>query len=225
MIELSGVKKFYGARCVLDLPSLQVEAGERVALIGPNGSGKSTLLRLLAGTIHVEAGTLLLTGLSKGEIAYLPQKPYAFDLSVEQNIRLSLGGLPNQEHLAREALERVGLTHLKAARGNRLSGGETQRMALARVIARPHRLLLLDEPTASADIQAIDHMERVLLDYVERTRCTLLFSSHAPSQALRLSTRTIVLADGRIVEDGETGQILHEPREEATRLFLQHWKI
>jgi ABC-type glutathione transport system ATPase component len=117
------------------------------------------------------------------------------------------------------------LAHLRKARGNRLSGGEMQRLALARVIARPHRLLLLDEPTASADIQAVERMERLLMDYAAENSCTLLFSSHAPSQALRLSTRTIVLTDGCIVEDGETGQVLHDPQEPATKLFLQHWRI
>ncbi|MEA4869792.1 Tungstate uptake system ATP-binding protein TupC [bioreactor metagenome] len=225
MMEIKGLKKRYDARCVLDIPSLQIAQGERVALIGPNGSGKSTLIRLLAGTLLADEGTVSLLGLSRREIAYLPQKPYAFDLSVEQNVLLALEGLPNQRQRMREALESVGLIHLRAARGKRLSGGEVQRMALARIIARPHRLLLLDEPTASADIQAVDRLERVLQDYCEATNCTLLFSSHAPTQALRLSTRTIVLTDGRIVEDGETMQVLREPKGEATQLFLRHWRI
>ena len=225
MIALTGVKKRYDARCVLDIPSLKIAKGERIALIGPNGSGKSTLLRLIAGTLQANEGTISLSEIERKDIAYLPQKPYAFDLSVEQNLLLAPGGLPDQHKLALEVLERVGLLHLCSARGSRLSGGEMQRLALARVIARPHRLLLLDEPTASADIQAVECMERLLMDYAAENSCTLLFSSHAPSQALRLSTRTIVLTDGCIVEDGETRQVLHDPQEPATKLFLQHWII
>ena len=225
MIALTGVKKRYDARFVLDIPSLKIAKGERIALIGPNGSGKSTLIRLLAGTLQADEGTISLSEIERKDIAYLPQKPYAFDLSVEQNIRLALDGLPNQERLMRDALERTGMTHLRKARSNRLSGGEMQRLALARVIARPHRLLLLDEPTASADIQAVECMERLLMDYAAENSCTLLFSSHAPSQALRLSTRTIVLTDGCIVEDGETRQVLHDPQGPATQFFLHHWRI
>ena len=225
MIELRDVRKFYGARCALDIPVLTIEQGGRLSLIGPNGSGKSTLLRLLAGTIQPEQGTARLNNLARGEIGYLPQKPYAFDLSVRKNVELALGGEREAKRLALAALEHVGLLHLANARGNRLSGGETQRMALARVIARPRRLLLLDEPTASADIQAMEQMERALIQYVDQTGCTLVFSSHAPAQALRLSTRTLALDGGVIGEQGETEQVLRRPKEESTRLFLRHWNI
>lgn len=225
MITLTNIRHCYASRCVLDIPSLKIARGERIALIGPNGSGKSTLIRLLAGTLQPSGGAVSREGLEMDDVAYLPQRPYAFDCSVEQNILLALGHLPNRELLAKRALDRVGLSHLKTARGNRLSGGEQQRMALARVIARPHALLLLDEPTASADIQAIDQLERVLLDYCAETNCTLVFSSHAPSQAQRLSKRTLALSEGKIAEDGETARVLQAPQDEATRIFLQHWRI
>lgn len=225
MIELQGVKKFYDARCVLDIPALTIARGERLALIGPNGSGKSTLLRLLAGTIRADEGTVLADATGRGAVGYLPQKPYGFDLSVQKNVELALNGAPDAKARAREALERVGLLHLAKARGSRLSGGETQRMALARIIAKERTLILLDEPTASADIRAVDHMERALTDYLERTSCTLVFSSHAPTQAMRLSTRVVALDDGRISEQGETGRVLRAPQEESTRLFLRHWNI
>lgn len=223
MIELSHVKKYYGARCVLDLPELSVPRGEKLALIGPNGCGKSTLLRLLAGTIRPEEGVISNGGLTRGEIGYLPQKPYAFDLSVQRNVELALPGERDAKRLATEALERVGLTPLANARGNRLSGGETQRMALARIIARPRVLLLLDEPTASADILAIEQIESVLEDYAAQTGCTLIFSSHAPLQAKRLSTRVLALDCGKTGELGETQQVLGQPAADSTRAFLQHW--
>lgn len=223
MIRLNEVKKYYSGRCVLDIGELTVARGEKLALIGPNGCGKSTLLRLLAGTIRPDAGKILAGGLARGEIGYLPQKPYAFDLSVLKNVELALSGERDAKRLAMEALELVGLTPLAGARGNRLSGGETQRMALARILARPRALLLLDEPTASADILAIDQIECALMNYVERTGCTLIFSSHAPLQAKRLSARVLALDSGTIGELGETAQVLEHPAAESTRAFLKHW--
>lgn len=225
MIELLDVKKRYGARVALDIPALRIEQGERLAIIGPNGSGKSTLLRLLAGVIAADAGEIRLSGLTRGEIGYLPQQPYAFDLSVQQNVALALENTSDRKQKTVEALERVGLLHLAHALANRLSGGETQRMALARILVSDKKLLLLDEPTASADIAAIDLIERAILDYVEETGCTLLFSSHAPSQAMRLSQRVLALNGGAIGEQGETAQVLKEPQQESTRAFLKSWKI
>lgn len=225
MIEVKGLKKFYGARCVLDVPSLMIERGEALALIGPNGCGKSTLLRLLAGTLKPEEGAVYSGGLVRGEIGYLPQKPYAFDTSVLKNVTLALAGEKNAHRLALEALDRVGMAHLCHANGSRLSGGEAQRMALARVLAKPRKLLLLDEPTASADILAIDLIERALRRYLDQTGCALVFSSHAPSQARRLSRRILALDGGRIGELGGTNEVLEHPQAQSTRAFLAHWKI
>ena len=186
---------------------------------------KRPLLRILAGTLKQDAGLVRFGDLKKSEIGYLPQKPYAFDLSVLKNVMLPLRNEPNAKERALLALERVGLTHLKRAHGSRLSGGEAQRMALARLIVKPHKLLLLDEPTASADISANDKMERALLDYAEENGCVLLFSSHAPSQALRLGTRVVVLCDGRVGETGSAEDVLKTPQTESTKAFLAHWRI
>lgn len=225
MMELVNVQKRFGARVALDIQQLTIEPGERLAVIGPNGSGKSTLLRLLAGVLAPDTGTVQIGNFSRGDIGYLPQHPYAFDLSVQKNVELTLAGEADKTKIAQEALERVGLLHLAKARANRLSGGETQRMALARVLATPRKLLLLDEPTASADIAAIEQIERAILDYVAQTGCTLVFSSHAPSQAMRLSTRVLALDGGRIGELGDTAQVLQNPLAENTRAFLKSWRL
>lgn len=225
MMELVNVQKRYGARVALDISQLTIEPGERLAVIGPNGSGKSTLIRLLAGVLAPDTGTVQTGNMPRGEIGYLPQQPYAFDLSVQKNVELALAGEADKAKIAQEALERVGLLHLSKARANRLSGGETQRMALARVLVKPRKLLLLDEPTASADIQAMELIERAILDYADQTGCTLVFSSHAPSQAMRLSTRVLALDGGRIGELGETAQVLQSPQTESTRAFLKSWRL
>lgn len=225
MIELIGIQKYYESRLALDIPAFSFADGGRYALVGPNGSGKTTLLRILAGTLKQDAGTVRYGDTKKSEIGYLPQKPYAFDRSVLENVLLALEPGTESRKSALAALERVDLGHLAKARGNRLSGGETQRMALARLITKPRRVLLLDEPTSSADIQANDKMEKALLEYAKETGCTLLFSSHAPSQAIRLGEYVLALDGGRIGEFGTAEQVLQNPQQESTRAFLRHWKI
>jgi len=112
-----------------------------------------------------------------------------------------------------------------AARGNKLSGGEAQRMAVARMIAKPRKLLLLDEPTSSTDIRGTDAIENTLLEYAKETRCTLIFSTHSPAQVLRLAEEVIFLNQGRILEKGSARDVLGNPQTESARLFLQHWRI
>lgn len=223
MIRCTALKKAYGARFALDIPELSLADGGRYALIGPNGSGKTTLLRILAGVLAPDGGDVR-TGLRKSEIGYLPQSPYAFDVSVLKNVQLALRGRDTQR-LAERALERVGMQNLAGESGRRLSGGETQRMALARMIAVPRRLLLLDEPTSATDIRAGGIVEQALLSYAEETGCTMIFSSHAPSQALRLATHVAMLQDGKLAEFGEAGQVLHAPKAPETQAFLAHWRI
>lgn len=223
MIELVGVTKQYGPRIILDIPRLSFEEGQRYALIGVNGSGKTSLLRLLAGTLLPDTGEV--SQISCDDMGYMPQSPYAFDFSVQKNVEIALSNCPNPESLALKALKAVGMSSLARARGNRLSGGETQRMAFARMIARPRKLLLLDEPTSSTDIRGTDQIEKNLLRYAAETGCTVILSTHSPAQALRLAEQVIYLDQGKVVENGPAEAILHNPQKESTRLFLQHWKI
>jgi len=158
-------------------------------------------------------------------MGYMPQNPYAFSLSVLRNVEMALDGEAEREVAAREALRRVGMDGLAHASGSKLSGGEAQRMAFARMIAKPRRLLLLDEPTSSTDIKGTDLIEATLLDYLQANGCTLIFSTHSPAQALRLAEEVIFLDQGRIVEQGPAESVLENPQNERTQLFLAHWRI
>ena len=224
MIELDGVQKVYDGRIVLDIPRLTIEERARYALVGPNGSGKSTLLRILAGTVKPDAGTVAMDVLP-ADVGYLPQTPYAFDQTVIRNVMLGLHGVKDGRAKALAALRQVGLEGLAYARGNRLSGGESQRMAFSRMIAKPRGLLLLDEPTSAADILAEEQIESALLHYTEDGGCTLVFSTHAPGQALRLATHAIVLFEGRVVEIGEAEAVLRNPQSPQTKRFLERWIV
>lgn len=217
MIEIEGLYKTFGARTALAVDRLTLQTGKCYALIGGNGSGKSTLLRILAGLLTPNAGTL--AGLPE-TIGYLPQKPYAFGFSALKNGMLA--GANKQQAL--EALRRVGLELLAEKRGDRLSGGETQRLCFARLLTRDCALLLLDEPTSAADLTGCDLLEAALLDYRVRTGCTVIVSTHSPAQAMRISDEVIALEQGRILERGEAAQLLNRPQTAELQRFLSHWR-
>ena len=223
MIELVNVAKNYGDRVILDIPYLAFESGKRYALIGVNGSGKTTLLRILAGTLESDKGEV--KGIPANNMGYMPQSPYAFGFTVQKNVEIAMLKMDDAPVKALRALKAVGMQKLAQARGNKLSGGEAQRMAVARMIALPRKLLLLDEPTSSTDIKGTDKIEAVLLRYAAETGCTMILSTHSPAQALRLAEEIIFLDQGKIAEQGTAEDLLKSPRNEQTRHFLQHWRI
>jgi len=223
VISVRDVLVQVGGRVILDIPLLEFEEGKRYGLIGENGSGKTTLLRVLAGTLKPTQGEV--TPQHLDDFGYMPQSPYAFSFSVLRNVEIALENTPDRREKAARALEAVGMQNFLGARGNKLSGGEAQRMAVARMIARPRKLLLLDEPTSSTDIRGTDSIENTLLDYARNSGCTLIFSTHSPAQALRLAQEVIFLHQGKILEKGPALEVLENPQTESARLFLQHWRI
>jgi ABC-type multidrug transport system ATPase subunit len=213
----------FGGRIVLEIPALQFVPGRSYGLIGENGSGKTTLIRMLAGTGKPVSG--IIEGLEGKKVGYLPQSPYAFSFSVLQNVELALNGHSDAKDIAQKALVAVGMESLMDARGDRLSGGEAQRMALARVLVRSYEVLLLDEPTSSTDVRGMDLIETSLREYVQKTQCTLIFSTHSPAQALRLVDEVLYLEKGRLVEQGSAETLFHSPQDERTKAFLRHWSL
>ena len=138
-------KKSYNRRLVLDLPPLPLEAGHITAVIGANGSGKTTFARLLAGIILRIPGA---ASTGRDRVGYLPQHPYAFHMRVQKNILLSKADRERCQQL----MAALQIQHLAKQQAPKLSGGETARMALARLLMQSFDLLILDEPTASMDI-------------------------------------------------------------------------
>lgn len=221
-VVISGIRKSFGGRQVLDVPALTLERGLKYALIGPNGSGKSTLLRIIAGMISPDAGTMTTDA---KEIGYMPQKPYCFGFSVLKNVEIAAAERRDAPKLALLALERVGMEELGELRGSRLSGGEAQRMAFARMIVKRRDLLLLDEPTSATDVAGSVLLENALLSYCEDLGCTALLTTHTPSVAARCADRVIVLFGGKVCEYGETRQVLMEPRSDEAKAFLTYWRL
>ena len=189
-----------------------------MALIGPNGAGKSTLLRLIAGILKPDEGEIEIS-VPKTAVGYQPQTPYVFKGSVALNVRLAAGGrdiLP--------LLEECNLTDLKDKKTSRISGGEKQRMCLARMLAGNYQLLLLDEPLSAADIETGALLERVLTRHCEENGTTLLFSTHLPKQAFDIATEVLIMHHGQIEESGSI-ESLNAPKSEFGRLFLSQWRL
>lgn len=221
MITLKGIKKTYGERTVLDIETLTFRKGETVAVIGPNGSGKSTLLKIIADTVKADIGELK----REGKIYYLPQQSIAFRKSVRKNILFSAEDSDGKERSCDEILSRLGLSHLADKNAKGLSGGETQRLALGRILINSGDFLLLDEPTSATDIEGTEIIEGALIQYREKTGCGIIMTTHSPAEALKLADRIIMLCDGKILEDGKPADLLKSPKTEWGKKFIGMWTL
>lgn len=196
---IPALKKTYRDKTVLDIPETAIRDGSITAVCGRNGSGKSTLARILAGVIKDDSGTSLALS---GHTGYMCQASLPFRLSVRKNLLLNADKNCFKEENQQRAdrlLEEIGLQEYAKKNAARLSGGQTQRMALARVLMKSYDLLILDEPTASMDQAAIPAAEKLILDYQKRTGCTILLITHSPEQAERLADQVLLLDEGKIV--------------------------
>ena len=216
-MKLPPITKTYGGRRVLDLPALELADGAIHAVVGANGSGKSTLARILAGVIRPDQDSFPRVG----QAGYMPQRSHSFRMSVVRNLQLTGAGRDR----AMAQLELFGLAGLARQSAKGLSGGETARLALARVLMEDHPLLILDEPTAAMDVAAALRSEEILLDYQVRTGCTVVLVTHSMTQARRLAGQVLFLKDGHLVEQGETERVLSHPRCADTRAFQDFYAL
>jgi sulfonate transport system ATP-binding protein len=197
--RLRGVIRAFAGHRVLDNLDLDIAPGEFIALIGRSGSGKSTLLRALAGLDHDVTGAVEVDGevaIAFQEPRLLPWKPVA------ENVRLGLRNADaDAASVARNALAEVGLTERSGAWPLTLSGGEAQRVSLARALVRAPGLLLLDEPFSALDALTRITIHRLVLNLWQRHRPAVLLVTHDVDEALELADRVLVLADGRIAHE------------------------
>ena len=217
-MKTAAFEKTYAGRCVLRCPALELPEGQITAVFGANGSGKSTLARVLAGVEPADGRARALQGLRVG---YLPQKPYAFRMSTARNIALGGGDAARQAELTAA----LGLTPLKKQRAKRLSGGETQKMALARQLSGTYGLLILDEPTSAMDMESTLAAERLLREVTRQTGCATLLITHSVQQARRIADRAIYLHAGAVIEQGDAETLLGAPQAEETKRFLAFYGL
>ena len=217
-VQLKGVDLHYGAVQALNGIDLRIAAGERVALIGANGSGKSTLLRVLHGLLRPTAGSVLRDGAMRQAMVF--QRPFALRMTAMSNVALGLWLRGTRWRDAREqallALGRVGLGGIALRNARTLSGGQLQRLALARAWALKPHVLLLDEPTASLDPHAKREVEALMADFAA-SGMTLVFASHNLGQVKRLATRVVYMEQGRVLADLPVQAFFNGPLAETSR--------
>ena len=213
-LSLTGVRHVRGGREVLRVDSLVVGRGEHLSVLGPNGAGKTTLLRLLAGVESPHAGDVTVDGVStarggvelRRRVAYATQRPGLLSTSVRRNVELPLRWRkvprPLRGELALAALERLSVAHLADRPASALSGGEQQRVSLARALAIDPAVLLLDEPAEGLDAQSRSAFFADLEQALADRATTVVQVSHRADEALRLADRVVILVDGRVRQVG-----------------------
>ena len=225
-ILLEDVNLTAGAVTVLDRISLTIASGVPIALIGPNGSGKTTLLRLAMGLIEPTRGRV-----SWGGVEHTPptrralmfQRPVMLRRSTAGNLRYALAaaGVPRAERSKRcdELLALVGLSGLNERPARKLSGGEQQRLALARALAKEPAVLFLDEPTASLDPAATKAVEDVIAEITARG-IKVVIATHDLGQARRLAGEVVLLHRGRVIESASAETFFSNPKTVEARRFV-----
>ena len=232
MLSIKDVSVRFGDTVAVDDVSLDLDAGQVLAVLGPSGCGKSTLLRAVAGLEPTYTGTIADDG---QDLAGVPTHRRGFALmfqdgqlfphqSVARNVgyplRLRHAGRRQVEEKVAGLLDLVGLP----AHGDRmpatLSGGERQRVALARALAVEPRLLLLDEPLSALDATLREHLAGELRDILLRARTTALLVTHDHEEAFAVADRMAVMRAGRLVQSGTLDEVWRHPADAATAVFL-----
>ena len=217
-MKLSAFSKTFDGRKVLDFPGMELKAGRIYAVIGANGSGKSTFAKILSG---IQPGDKRGRYIDTDSVGYMPQKNYAFRMSTRANLLLN----GKDEARADRLLEEIQLKDLAEKRADRLSGGETARMALVRLMMRHYDLVILDEPTAAMDMETTLVSEKLIADYVKETGCSLILVTHSLQQARRIADEVMYFHKGKLLEAGAMEQILTNPKMPETRQFLDFYGI
>jgi polar amino acid transport system ATP-binding protein len=224
-LQMRGLRKEFHGQTVLSEVSLDVMRGEVVAFIGPSGAGKSTLLRCANYLETPTEGQLLIDGSPAVAVAAKPTRQELIKLSVLRNVALPqervLGRSRKEaEERAMELLARVGLSNKADARPTRCSGGQQQRIAIARALALNPSVMLFDEPTSALDPELGGEVLAVMQE-LAAGGMTMLVVTHEMSFARRVSNRTVFMADGKIVEQGQPEDIFGAPQHARTQQFLE----
>lgn len=212
-----------GDATVLDGVSLDLGASGCTMIMGPNGAGKSLLLKLLHGLMQPTAGQILWGGdgaaSATARQALVFQKPVLLRRSVAANIDFVLKARGKDRARRDALLDHVGLAHKADQPARRLSGGEAQRLALARALATDPEVMFLDEPTASLDPASVLAIERIVSDARDKGM-RIIFVTHDVGQARRMADDVVFLHHGRVAEHSRAADFFPKPRSAAARDYL-----
>lgn len=227
-IKIRDAVKSYEGREVLNIPVLEIKNGLIYAVIGLNGSGKSTLLKCIAGVEKLSSGKIEYGDnqsfvSSRLDISYMDQKPYLYNSSVRKNILIGLEYRKLSKSEINNRFEKYryhfNMEYLLDKNARKLSGGESAKTALLRTAVLEGKLILLDEATASMDIESTINAER-LIKKLKDTETTVIIVTHDLYQAKRLSDYVIFMDQGRIIEKGYTGEVFNHPQHALVKNML-----
>ena len=228
-LKLSDIKKCYRSVKALNSISLEMDGGKIIVLLGVNGAGKSTLIRILAGLENPDSGIILLNNQNTDAKALrhvstlVFQRTVMFTRNVYDNLAfgLKIRKVPKEEISKRvpEALAAVRLSGFEKRRAKKLSGGEQQRIALARAFLLESNVLLLDEPTANLDPNSAIIIEKAIVRQKSSQRI-IVMATHNLNQARRMADEIVHIHDGEIVEVAQPEDFFEHPKSEITRKFI-----
>ena len=233
LIELLDLNQRHGPRTTLKGISLSIEKGEILTVIGPTGSGKTTLLRLIDQLDTPASGKVLFDGREvaprlrtkvRRQISMVLQKPVVFDASVYDNVayplRVRRGDRKAIPEKVNAMLKTVGLDGYQKRKARTLSGGETQKVALARAIITDPQVLLLDEPTANLDPVSLNSIEELILRFNRDNGMAIVIATHEMAQGQRLAHRIGVMMDGELIQVGRPEDIFYAPSDVRVARFV-----
>ncbi|WP_422485582.1 ABC transporter ATP-binding protein [Gudongella sp. DL1XJH-153] len=215
-ITVDSLTKKYNDKAVLDISEMEFQEGCLWGILGPNGSGKTTLVRIVAGLLVPCSGNVLYQGDKyndsiKKMMTLVFQRPYLIRSSVYENIAypLRIRGISEQDISTRvnELIESFNIHSIRNQKAWTLSGGEAQKVALARALVFKPRILILDEPTSNIDPESIMLLEERILDYYKKEKPTILMVTHNIQQAKRLCNRIAFMNEGQIIDSGSPTEI------------------
>lgn len=236
-LNVTQLNKSYGPTSIFENIDFSADEGEFVTLLGPSGCGKSTLLRCIAGLTDVDSGKILLQG--QDIVPLPPQKrtigmvfqSYALfpNMTVEKNVAfgLKMQKLPGGDIQKRvmEALALVELTDFARRYPHQLSGGQCQRVALARSLVTRPRLLLLDEPLSALDARIRRHLREQIRNIQQELKLTTIFVTHDQEEALTLSDRIVLMNRGKIVQNGNAEALYTQPADLFAAGFIGNYNL
>ncbi|MGZ7116140.1 MAG: ATP-binding cassette domain-containing protein [Methanobacterium sp.] len=234
IVKLEKIYKNYDELQVLQDINLKIKRGTSTALVGPTGSGKTVLLRLINMLEKPSSGTVYFEGINtnksskvrlkiRRQIGTVFQKPLAFKSNVYNNVAFGLkirGKTKNMDKKIKETLETIGLKGYEKRNALKLSGGETQRLALARAMITDPKLLLLDEPTANLDPISTGKMEELIEKINRESETTIIMTTHNLSQGQKLADRMVMLNNGHILQSGTPDEIFRKPKDKFVADFI-----
>lgn len=229
-LDIRDLKKNYEGQCVLNIDNLTIESGSFLGIIGSNGAGKSTLIKTIAGLIDSSSGFInynseKISPKIQKSMTLVFQKPYLLRATVFKNIAypLIIRKIKKEEIVKRvnEVMKSMDIKHLENQKAWTLSGGEAQKVALARAIVSRPSLLLLDEPTANIDPSSVLVIEENIKKFYKKNKPTVIIITHNLQQSRRLCKDVAFMNEGQIIEKGKVEEVFNDPINTLTKKFIE----